>query len=115
MLKIFNFFRLTEADTLVIAETRKMLTKEIAPQSTKDKANLLSVNKVTRIVERAVKKIVEHKSAQQMGRIRWVRLLNEIRWSLHDAGYSNEFVSLVSEAIIAKSVTTKDRKETDVA
>ena len=104
MLNIFKSLLLTEADTEEIAEIRKVLIKEIPPERTKEKANLLSVNKVTRIVERATKKFLEYKNEQKIGRIRWLRLINELRWSLHNAGYSKEFVSLVAEAVIAKSI-----------
>lgn len=104
MLKIFKFLTLTEADAAEIAEVEKILTKEVPPERTKEKANLLSVNKVTRIVERVAKKLIEYKYEQKIGRIRWLRLINELRWSLHNAGYSKDFVSLVAEAVIAKSI-----------
>lgn len=107
MLKIFNFLRVSEADAVLIAEIRKMLRNEILPQQTKEKTGLLSVNKVTRIIERATKKVLDHKNEQKMGRIRWLNLINELRWSLHEEGYSKDFVALVSEAVIAKSVVKK--------
>lgn len=104
MLNIFKSLLLTEEDTAEIVEIRKILIKEIPPERTTEKANLLSVNKVTRIIERAAKKIIEYKDKQKIGRIRWLKLINELRWSLQNAGYSKDFVSLVAEAVIAKSL-----------
>lgn len=97
--------RLTELDLQEISEVRQLLVAEISPELTKEKARLLSVNKVTRIVERATKRVADYKSSQKMGRIRWIRFANELRWKLRDEGYSDEFVALVSEAVIAKSLT----------
>lgn len=104
MIKLFSFLGLTEADKCELLDVRRILTADISPESTKEKVRLLSVNKVTRIVERATKRIIEYKISQGMGRIRWAKFINELRWSLRDAGYSDEFVALISEAVIAKSV-----------
>ncbi|NJL18631.1 MAG: hypothetical protein HC938_17215 [Nitrospira sp.] len=59
-----------------------------------------SVNRLTRIVEDACARVAIFQGEHRLGWYGKAKLGNSIRWELTELGYTKEFVSLVTEAVI---------------
>lgn len=59
-----------------------------------------SVNRLTRVMEETCQRALEYQRQQRLGWLGKARLSNEFRWALKERGYSQEFISFATEAIV---------------
>lgn len=59
-----------------------------------------SVNRLTRIVEDACKKVTDFQAEHKLGWLGKASLGNSFRWELRDMGYQKDFVDFATEAVV---------------
>ncbi len=77
------------------------LVKELPPKFLGDENNnKLSVNKITRSLERAYQEARNRQPVGRMGLLRRSIFANAFKWGLRESGYSNEFVDIATEGLV---------------
>lgn len=78
------------------------LTKELPPQLIQNKRKVLSVNKVTRLLETTYLEVAEYKKTNNPGFIRRAILANKFKWALKGKGYPDDFVDVATEGLVVE-------------
>ena len=92
------------------AELANFISREISPQQLRDNAHKLSINAVTRSVEKMYQRALEYQERQpRMGWVRRSVLANQLKWSLRDKGYDEGFVDMATEGLVIKLAGIRKR------
>lgn len=106
-MKIINYF--SHAAEKELAKSLSLqLIKEIPPNLIEKRLKLLSVNKVTKLLERVYKVAYEYQTTHRTGFIKRAVLANSFKWELKTHGYTDEFVEMATEGLIV-SLTKKGK------
>ncbi len=98
-----NFLRIFQygPEKLLARQLADQLTKELPPKFMEDGSNKLSVNKITRSLEKIYREALGHHEGQQrMGLLHRSVFANTFKWSLKEKGYSAEFCDVATEGLI---------------
>lgn len=76
------------------------VAKRYPPALDKAKDRIVSVNRITRVLEDALQQAVEFKQQHKLGVYKKARLGNSFRWELTERGYSKKFVEVATEGLI---------------
>lgn len=94
--KIFNFSaEKTLAHDLVVD-----LKKDLPPTLMEKQRKVLSVNKITRLLEKTYQVAREHQNSQGMGFIKRSILANSFKWELKNLGYPEDFIDMATEGLV---------------
>jgi hypothetical protein len=61
---------------------------------------LLSVNKITRLLERTYALAADHRRKNRIGLLGQAVLANNFKWELKNAGYTEEFIDVATEGLV---------------
>jgi hypothetical protein len=78
------------------------LTKELPPALMETRRKVLSVNKVTRQLEKTFQAAAEYQREHRLGFIRRAFLANGFRWELKNAGYPDDFIDVAVEGLVVE-------------
>lgn len=81
-------------------EMIQRLVKEIPPALMESRRKVLSVNKVTRLLERTFQMATEYQLEHKSGFIKRAVLANCFKWELKEAKYPEDFVDLATEGLV---------------
>jgi hypothetical protein len=99
-MKLFQIFRYTEEKTLATNLVEK-LVKELPPRFLADGSDKLSVNKITRSLEKTYQDALGHQErGHRMGLVRRSVFANAFKWGLREKGYSTEFCDVATEGLL---------------
>lgn len=104
-------FSLKQTDAEQIEQLVSNLKKNIAPEVTVNRAEAMSVNKTTRVIERVVKSFQTYDENRRLGYFARVRFFHQLEWKLRDTGYSKEFVDLVLEGLLMTRRVEKNNSQ----
>lgn len=105
-MSIFGFFDFSNEKKLA-AELADFIAREVSPKQLRESAHRLSINAVTRSIEKMYQRALEYKENQpRMGLLRRSVLANQLKWSLRDKGYSDDFVDMATEGLVIKLAST---------
>jgi len=76
------------------------LAKEISPELMQNKRKLLSVNKITRLLEKSFSSANEYQKINQMGWLKRTVFANAFQWELKNLNFPNDFVTMATEGLI---------------
>ena len=94
---ILNNYRADKALAKSLAQT---LSKEISPKVMNEKRKLLSVNKITKILEIAYQSVEIYQVNKKLGFFRRVVLANNFKWELKSLNYPDDFVNMATEGLL---------------
>lgn len=103
---MFNFSK----DKQFAQQLAAALTKELAPKLLGEQKRVLSVNKVTKVVEKTCDQAVAYQEEHKLGYLRRVMLANSFKWAATEQGYGDDFVNLATESIaiaLARAASVK--------
>lgn len=80
----------------------EFLKKNLAPALMTERRQVLSANRVSRLLEQAFAMAREHKSRHGLGFVGKTILAKSFKSSLEDAGYPPDFVTLAVEGLIVE-------------
>lgn len=105
-MSLFNMFN-TEAEKMLAHSLAKDLASSISPTLMVERRTALSVNKITRLLEKSFQEAVAHKREKGMGYIRRVVFLNSFRWELRQHNYPDDFIQTAVEGMLVALSTSK--------
>jgi len=76
------------------------LSRSLPPAMLDTKRKLLSVNKVTRLLEELYKTIENYQQENQMGFIKRSIFANNFKWELKNLNYPEDFISMATEGLV---------------
>lgn len=76
------------------------LFKELPANLIEKRQKLMSVNKVTRMLERGYRQAAEYRREKRIGFIKRAVLANAYKWELKQHGYPDEFVDMATEGLV---------------
>lgn len=103
LLAMFN----TSAEKALATSLSNQLVSGISPSLMKEKRTALSVNKITRLLEKTYQLAREYQIAQRLGYFRRVALINAFKWELEQQGYPEDFVHTAVEGLIVALAARK--------
>ena len=88
------------------------LAKELPPAFMEKSGKVLSVNKITRLLERTNQAAVDYQEEFDIGFIKRAVLASTFKWELKNMNYPDEFVDMATECLVvdlskARSVIRK--------
>lgn len=78
------------------------LTQDLPPALMESRRTVLSVNKITRLLEKTYVAAVAFQRERRTGFIRRAVLANAVRWELKERGYPHDFVDLAVEGLVVE-------------
>jgi len=81
-------------------ELADSVAKRYPPSLDRDKARMVSVNRITRVLEDVFDKAVEFNREHRLGVYKKARLGNSFKWELSELGYSAKFVEVATEGLV---------------
>lgn len=83
------------------------LAKDLPPSLLENKRKILSVNKITRLLENTCNACRDYQKEHNIGFLRRVVLLNTFKWEMKNKGYPEDFIETATESLIVH-LTKKD-------
>jgi hypothetical protein len=93
---MFNFQH-DKAQAAVIANT---IAAQISVKLLCENRQALSVNKITRVLEKAFLQASEYQAAQRMGFVRRSLFAHAFQWALKEQTYPQDFVVMATEGLL---------------
>lgn len=104
MPSIFNY----TDERAFAAELVNHISSQLTPESlSSDTAGELSVNKITRLLERIYKESEKHFQGRKMGVIRRSIFANAFKWGLTEKGYPGNFIDIATEGLVMEMAKAK--------
>lgn len=92
------------------AELVAQIAKQLPPASmTGESMSRLSVNKITRSLERVYQEAGRHLSDHKMGLLRRSIFANAFKWSLREKGYPANFIDIATEGLVMEMTKTNNK------
>ena len=95
------------AEKALARELAQRLVKEIPSTLVEKKRRLLSVNKVTRMLETSFQIAIDFQLEHNIGFIRRAALANAFKWELKESGYPDDFVEMATEGLVVAFAKAK--------
>lgn len=92
--------RMVAQDKQVITEIVEKLKIKIPTDLAKESGKLLSVNRVTRILEDTYEAISNYVRQTKPGYVRQALMANAFKWALKNTGYPENFVNVATEGFV---------------
>lgn len=99
LMSLSNIFK-TGADKSLACALVDDLAANISPVLMAERRTSLSVNKITRLLEKSFKAAVEYQQNNGMGYLRRVMFLHAFRSELEDKKYPDDFVQMAVEGMV---------------
>lgn len=80
----------------------QQLGKDIPARLMQDRRRVLSVNKITRLLERTYHAATEYQVLHGMGFVKRAVFANSFKWELKNAGYPEDFVDMATEGLVVQ-------------
>ncbi|MDB5814911.1 MAG: hypothetical protein JWN23_2028 [Rhodocyclales bacterium] len=101
MIKLFRLFN-HEAEKTLALELAAHFVKNIPPKLMDQRRQVLSANKVSRLLEQAFEKAKDHQEKVGMGFIKRAILANMFKWELKNNGYPQDFIEVATEGLVVE-------------
>lgn len=109
-MKIFSLFG--HASLQVFAQSlAQQLSKDLPPVLMSDRRKVLSVNKVTRLLDRTYQAASSYQQQHHMGFIKRAVLANSFKWELKHVKYPDDFVEMATEGLVVALCKPKETFE----
>lgn len=105
-MSIFTLFN-TRAEKQLAHTLVDALASNISPTLMTERRTALSVNKITRLLEKSFETAIAHQREHAMGYFRRVVFLNSFRWELRQKNYPEDFIQTAVEGMLVALTTAK--------
>lgn len=96
--RLFNH----DAEKALAKELSAQLIKNLSPKLMSERRQVLSVNKVSRLLEQSYEIAKAYQSTHKLGMIKRAVLANSFRWELKACGYPDDFISVATEGLVVE-------------
>jgi hypothetical protein len=83
-------------------ELVERLVKDLPPALMTDRRNVLSVNKITKLLEKTYGSANAWQREHRIGFIKRAVLANAFKWELKNAGYPDDFTDMATEGLVVE-------------
>ena len=101
-------------DKAQACELASTIAAQVSAKLLREKSNALSVNKITRVLEKAFLQAGNYQAAQRMGFVRRSLFANAFQWALREQAYPQAFVVMATEGLLV-AISTKPAPKTAAA
>lgn len=98
---LFDFFK-NDAEKALAKKLADSLAKNLPPKMMEHRRQVLSANKISRLLEEAFETAKEHQTQHRMGFIKRAVLANSLKWELGEKGYPLDFINVATEGLIVE-------------
>lgn len=106
-MSMFNFVS-RSVEKAAVHSVVDQIAKELPPAVIEAGRGKVSVNKVTRLLERAYDALRTLRDQRSLGFVGRAVVANAFKWELKERGYHSDFVDMATEGLIV--ALSKDRK-----
>jgi hypothetical protein len=103
ILKLFNFAG--EKDFAL--ELVQRLRRELPPSALEKQGKGITVNKITRVLERTYHVALAYQKEHRIGFVRRAVLANNFKWALRNNNYPVDFIDLATEGLVVSMTKRK--------
>ena len=93
---MFNFHH----DKAQACELASTIATQVSVKLLRENRQALSVNKITRVLEKAFLQASAYQAAQRMGFVRRSLFANAFQWTLKEQAYPQDFVVMATEGLL---------------
>ncbi len=93
-----------KTDKSFVADLVAKIAADIPPDLMAGQGRVMTVNRITRLLERAFHTAEQYKAEHKPGYFRRVLMVNSFKWGLKSRGYKEEFVNIATEGLIVSLV-----------
>ena len=104
---MFNF----KQDKALAAEIANTIAAQVSAKLLCENRQALSVNKITRVLEKAFLQASAYQAAQRMGFVRRSLFANAFQWALKEQAYPQDFVVMATEGLVV-AISAKPANKT---
>lgn len=94
--RLFNH----DAERALARELSAQIAKNLSPKLMNERRQVLSANKVSRLLEQSYEIAKAYQSSHKLGMIKRAVLANTFRWELKSSGYPDDFINVATEGLI---------------
>ena len=87
-------------DKALACEVAKTIAAQVSAKLLQENRQALSVNKITRVLEKAFLQASAYQAAQRMGFVRRSLFANAFQWALKEQAYPQDFVVMATEGLL---------------
>lgn len=98
---LLDFFN-TDAEKALAKTLADSLAKKLPAAMMVNRRQVLSANKISRLLEQAFETAKEHQTKHRMGFIKRAVLANSLKWELGEKGYPLDFINVATEGLIVE-------------
>lgn len=98
-MSLFNFFTRSEEKAFVAKQVEQLL-KDLPPTLIAEARGKVTVNKITRSLERVYASANTFRDERRLGFMGRAVVANAFKWGLKEASYPEEFVDMATEGLI---------------
>lgn len=110
-MNIFRFFN-HSSEKEFAGDLVERLLKELPPRLMEQHHKVLSVNKITRLLERNGQLATSYQQANRLGVMKRAVLANHFKWRLKNSGYPDDFVDVATESLVVSLTNAAGLKST---
>lgn len=96
--KLFNH----DAEKKLAKELSAQIIKNLSPKLMKERRQVLSANKISRLLEQSFEIAKAYQSTHKLGMIKRAILANSFRWELRSCGYPDDFINVATEGLVVE-------------
>ena len=87
-------------DKAQASEIASAIAAQVSAKLLRENRQALSVNKITRVLEKAFLQASAYQAAQRMGFVRRSLFANAFQWALKEQAYPQDFVVMATEGLV---------------
>lgn len=91
-----------DAEKALAQELSAQLIKNLSPKLMSERRQVLSANKISRLLEQAYEIAKAYQSTHKLGIIGRAALANSFRWELKSCGYPDDFINVAIEGLVVE-------------
>lgn len=92
----FNF----QKEKIFAAELAQSLARDVSPELMQKRRKSLSVNKITRLLEKTYSAVSKYQQENRMGFLRRTVFANAFQWELKNHSYPDDFATMATEGLL---------------
>jgi hypothetical protein len=107
-MSIVKYFNNSAEKSLALSLVQQ-LKSDIPPTLMQDRRKVLSVNKITRLLERTYQVAADYQKENNIGFIKRAIFANTFKWELKNSGYPDDFIDMATEGLIVQLTKIKQK------
>lgn len=102
MTNIFTRLFNHDAEKELAKELSAQINKNLSPRLMNERRQVLSANKISRLLEQSFEIAKAYQSEHKLGVIKRAVLANSFRWELKSCGYPEDFINVATEGLVVE-------------